>query len=404
MEDTKNPAVELEAKFAEISTAKATEAADAAIAKSAEAIEATKAEVTESFNNEVSELKSQNEILQKQMDEIKNNAPAIVKSVGTKSELFEKLAEAKETYKKHGKSEMELKTFVATDGSAHQPYAYDGSAEIQHDPNYKNRLRAALPTSTSDAAGSFIFNREVAETDAAAPKAKGAAQPQTSKTLQRQEAAFQTMTNLFTIPEEWLDDTARMENYLSRRLMGDLMDVEDRQIIGGNGTAPNLNGLNTFGTDIDTDGELGDWANSIAGANRYDAITALASILAQSDYMADTVVLNPFDYYQLKLIKATTNEYVLGQTKDGYDIYNGMKFVINNAQSANTFTVLDSKAVEYVMREGVNVKFDYNANDFASNNITVRAQLRGALVDYLPNGVLTGSFTGADGVVTLIGS
>ena len=197
--------------------------------------------------------------LQKQVDEIKSSAPAIVKNVGSKSELFEKLAKIKESYKSTGKAEMELdqKTFVATDGSAHQPYAYDQSAEIQHDPNYKNRLRAALPTSTSSAAGSFIFNRETAETDAAAPKAKGAAQPQTSKTLQRQEAQFQTMTNLFTIPEEWLDDTARMESYLNRRLMGDLLDVEDRQIIGGSGTAPQLNGLNTFGQTIDTDGELG---------------------------------------------------------------------------------------------------------------------------------------------------
>ena len=401
MEENKiNEAVELKNAIDASIEVKATEAIEAAVTKSAEALEAKANEI----NLEVSTLKEQNETLQKQIDTMKNSAPAIVKNLGTKSELFEKLAEVKESYKMSGKAEMALdqKTFVATDGSAHQPYAYDGNAEIQHDPNYKNRLRAALPTSTSDAAGSFIFNRETAETDSAAPKAKGAAQPQTSKTLQRQEAAFQTMTNLFTIPEEWLDDTARMESYLSRRLMGDLLDVEDRQIIGGNGTAPNLNGLNTFGETIDTDGELGAWADSIAGANRYDAITAIASILAQADYMADTVILNPFDYYQLKLIKSTTQEYVLGQTKDGYEIFNGMKFIVNNAQAVNTFTVLDSKSVEYVMREGVNIKFDYNANDFASNNITVRAQLRGALVDYLPNGVKTGTFTGATGVATLI--
>ena len=391
MENVNNPAEELKASIDSAIEVKSTEATEAAVAKSAEAIEATKAELTESLTKSVSETTEALETIQKQMDELKNNAPAIVKSVGTKSELFEKISEAKESYKKSGKAEMELKTFVATDGGAHQPYAYDQSAEIQHDPNYKNRLRAALPTSTSDAAGSFIFNRETAETDAAAPKAKGAAQPQTSKTLQRQEAAFQTITNLFTIPEEWLDDVNRMESYLSRRLMGDLMDVEDRQIIGGNGTAPNYNGLNTFGATLGAS-DLGDWADSVDSANRYDALTSFASILAQDDYMADTVILSPFDYYQIKLIKATTGEYVLGQTKDGYEIFNGMKFVVNNAQTAGTFTVLDSKSVEYVMREGVNVKFDYNANDFASNNITVRAQLRGALVDYLPNGVKTGNF------------
>ena len=391
MENVNNPAEELKASIDSAIEVKSTEATEAAVAKSAEAIEATKAELTESLTKSVSETTEALETIQKQMDELKNNAPAIVKSVGTKSELFEKISEAKESYKKSGKAEMELKTFASADGAAHQPYAYDQSAEIQHDPNYKNRLRAALPTSTSDAAGSFIFNRETVDGDAAAPKAKGAAQPQTTKTLQRQEAAFQTMTNLFTIPEEWLDDVNRMESYLSRRLMGDLMDVEDRQIIGGDGTAPNLNGLNTFGATLGA-ADLGAWADSVDSANRYDALTSFASILAQDDYMADTVILSPFDYYQIKLIKATTGEYVLGQTKDGYEIFNGMKFIVNNAQTAGTFTVLDSKSIEYVMREGVNVKFDYNANDFASNNITVRAQLRGALVDYLPNGVKTGNF------------
>ena len=245
------------------------------------------------------------------------------------------------------------------------------------------------------------------QTDAAAPKAFGVAQPQTSKTVTRQESTFRTLTNFYTMPEEYFNDISNFESYISGRLMGDLMDLESRQILNGDNTGVNYNGLNTLGTDINTDTELGDWANSIDSANRHDAIVSLASILEQNDFSADCVVLNPFDYYQLALIKASTGEYVLQQAASPSGmiktyLMGGIEVVKHNAQAANTFTIFDKKAVEYVMRDAVALEFDRNANDFQTNSISVRAQVRGNLADWLPQGVYTANFTGTDGIVTLL--
>lgn len=370
--------------------------------KSAEALEATKAALT----NEVETLKGQNVELQKSLDEVKQkmeSSPAF--GISKKRTAWEeKFADAQDKFNKSGKVSMDIdtKTFVAgTSSSTLVPSAYGTENKIYHLPNYKRQLRDVL-NSRSEQGGSIIWNRETAETDSSAPKAFGAAQPQTSKTVTRQEATFKTLMNFYTMPEEYFNDISNFESYISTRLMGDLMDLESRQIIGGDGTGQNYNGLNTFGTTLGNDAAIGDWANSVGSAtveaNRYDAITAVGSILEQEDFSADCVVVNPFDYYQLALIKANTGEYVLGQALDAsgntiMQLANGIEIVKSNAQAAGTFTVFDKMAAEYVMREGISLEFDRNANDFQTNSISVRAIIRGDIADWLPSGVKTANFT-----------
>ena len=408
MEETKNTAAELEAKFNAISEAKSTEAVEAATTKSAEALEAKANE----FNTEVESLKNQNIELQKSMDQLNakmesNGSFGITKK---RNEWEEKFASAQNDFKKSGKVSMDIdtKTFVAgTSTNTLVPSAYGAENKIYHLPNYKRQLRDVL-SSRTEAGGSIIWNRETAETDSSSPKAFGAAAVETSKTVTRQESTFKTLMNFYSMPEEFFNDISNFESYISGRLMGDLLDLESRQIIHGDGTGNNYNGLNTFGTTLATDGDFGDWADSIGSgtvdANRYDAITAVGSILEQEDFTADCVVVNPFDYYQIALIKANTGEYVLQQAAGAsgagvMQLTNGIEVVKSNAQAAGTFTVFDKMAAEYVMREGVSLEFDRNANDFQTNSISVRAIIRGNIADWLPQGVKTASFATVIGVL-----
>lgn len=398
MEKELNPQEEVKSFMAE----KAVEATEAAVTKSAEAIEATKAEL----NGEVETLKSQNVELQKSIDDLnaKMESNASFGISKKRSEWEEKFASAQDSFKKTGKVTMELDTKTFVPGTSTQtlvPSAYGTENKIYHNPNFKRQLRDVL-SSRTEAGGSIIWNRETAEIDSAAPKAFGQAQPQTSKTVTRQESTFRTLMNFYTMPEEYFNDISNFESYISSRLMGDLMDLESRQILSGDGTGQNYNGLNTFGVTLGDDTAIGDWANSIGSAtveaNRYDAITAVGSILEQEDFTADCVVLNPFDYYQLSLIKANTGEYVLGQALNAQgmpvmQLVNGIEVVKSNAQAAGTFTVFDKMAAEYVMREGISLEFDRNANDFATNSISVRAIIRGNIADWLPQGVKVANFT-----------
>ena len=406
--ENKNEAVDLKNQIDAAIETKATAATEAAVTKSAEAIEATKAEL----NTEIDTLKAQNVELQKSHDDLNSKLESSASfSISKKrTEWEEKFADAKDKFNKNGKVDMELntKTFVSgTSTNTLVPSAYGTENKIYHNPNYKRQLRDVLSTRT-ESGGSIIWNRETAETDAAGTKEKGTSHGQTSKTVTRQESTFQTLMNFYTMPEEYFNDISNFESYISGRLMGDLMDLESRQIIGGSGTGFQYNGLNSFGTTLGNDAAFGDWADSIGSAtvdaNRYDAITAVGSILEQEDFTADCVVVNPFDYYQIALIKANTGEYVLGQALDAagnsiMQLVNGIEIVKSNAQAAGTFTVFDKMAAEYVTREGISLEFDRNADNFQTNSISVRAIIRGNIADWLPNGVKVGNFATVIGIL-----
>ena len=404
IENLKNEIVEGAATKAAEATNKALES------KATEINENVESKMTEMAKSIAAEAKSDREIMQKSIDELAASRKSFGIGSAKVSESVEQLKDIQSEFRAKGKvtTDLSQKTFVAgASTSTLVPSQYDQAGTIYHNPNFKVQLRDVINTRTSDG-GSIIWNRETAETDSAGPKAFGAAATQTSKTLTRQESTFRTLTNFYTMPEEFMDDIVGFESYISNRLMMDLLDAESRQILGGSGAAQNYNGINTFGTQINTDAELGAWANSIDNAQRYDAIIALGSLLEQSDFSADCVILNPFDFNQLALIKATDGDYVL---RNGIDpgtgkfmtyLATGMQVIKSNAQTANTFTVFDKSAFDYVMREGVAVEFDRNANDFQTNSVSVRAQLRGNLADWLPAGALNGTFTGATGIVTLL--
>ena len=194
------------------------------------------------------------------------------------------------------------------------------------------------------------------------------------------------------------------ESNLSTRLMANLMDVEDVQLLRGNGTSPQYtglaNGARTFADAAARETYIGSIADSVASAatvDEYQVITAVAAGMANTNYMADKVFINPIDYYRMVLAQSNTLEYRLSQTMapngEFKTIWNGIEFVKTAAQSAGTFTLLDSKqASQYWMREGAQIEFGMNDNDFAKNAVSVRASIRGALVNYKSNGIVSDTF------------
>ena len=410
-ENVQNEAVELKNAIDASIESKAAEVAKGA----AESLEAKTAEI----NTELDTLKNQNVELQKSIDAMKEEfkAPAILKKVGG-SEMSLMLTEKAQEIKNLKKGDtvtLDLKNFLAQNGVESAVYGDERVSEIKYDPNFQNRVRNHVMTGTTSQTGAIRHTFETAESDNAAPKTKqagltgsgvNAAQTQSSVTLRDVHTPIQTLFNLLTLPQEWQDDVAMIESYLSTRLLSNLMDVEDIQLLRGNGTAPNYNGLATGGRSFaDNDAReayIGSLADSIpAGAanvpNEYDVISAVAAGMANTNFQADKVFLNPIDYTAMVLSKATTQEYVLAQTiapnGEFKTIWGGIEFVKTPAQTAGTFTLIDSKkSSQYWMREGAQVEFGMNADDFAANNISVRAIIRGALVNYYENGIVSDTF------------
>lgn len=343
------------------------------------------------------------------------NVFSVGKSGPKGSEFSQKISETAAKIKtlKRGETvtmEVTHKDFAASAGAASAPYGDERVVDIKYDPNFQNRLRTMLNGGITSQTGAIRYSEESAETDSAAPKTKGSVGTQSSVTLTDVHQPIQTLFNVLTLPEEWLSDIAMIESYLGSRLMANLLDVEDTQILRGDGTSPNYRGFNTaavakdeaaFGTYV------GPAFENLFGtnANRFDVLTASMSGLMSNNFMAGLCILHPSDYYAMTLIKSSQNEYVLQQTvaPDGSykTFWNGVEVMKTPAQAAGTFSVIDKSSVAYWMREGLTFEFNYNDEDFASNAITARAKVRGAVTTYRPNGIVTGTFTNAIAALNL---
>lgn len=403
-ENVKNEAVELKNAIDSSIEAKANEVASA----SAEALEAKATEINESIEKATAGLKAENELLQKQIDEVKMEAKNFNIGAPKRSEFQEQMRSkadeiAEMKRKGEGKVTLDLKTFSGSAGAASAPYGDERVGQIKYDPNFQNRLRNNLMTGSTSQTGAIRHNFETAETDNSGPKGKGVAATDSQSTITDVHTPIITLFNHYSIANEWLDDVDMVESYLSTRLMGNLMDVEDTQLLNGSGTGNNYNGLNTGGRTFADAAAIQAYVGGLAGdfsstneSNLYDVLSAAKAGLANTNFMADTVILNPIDAVRLTLIKASTREYVLSQTvtPSGAPQYffNGMKVVETPAQSQGTFTVLDSKCAQYWMREGTSIEFGLNDDDFASNSVSVRAIIRGAQTIYKSNGIITDAF------------
>ena len=401
MDNKTNEAVELKANIDTAIDTKVTEVADAA----AKSLNEKATEINETINKSVEEVKNENILLQKQIDDIKmENKNNFNIGAPKRSEFSEALRSKADEIVSLRKGSapvvLDLKTLTPSAGADSAPSRDYRVEQIKYDPNFDNRVANHLVGGSTDA-GAIRHTFETAETDNTNPKVHGAIATGSAVTLTDKYTPIETIFNVLTLPEEAAKDISYVESYLSTRLMGNLRDVEDVQLLRGNGTSPNYNGLATAGLSFADAAARETYIGSLAdstgtSANNFDVLTAAMAGLANTNYYAGKVFVNPLDYYEMVLAKATTNEYVLAQTiaPDGSykTFWNGVEIVKTPAQTAGTFTILDSRAATYFTRMGSNIEFGYNDTDFAGYNISVRANVRGALVAYNPNGIISDTF------------
>ena len=379
--------------------------ANEVVETTAAALEAKSVEINESLTKSNEEATAQAELLQKQIDEIKmenknNFAIGAPKRSAFGEALRSKADEIVNLKKGSAPVVIDMKTLTPSAGQGSAPSRDLRVEMIKYDPNFDNRVANHLTTGSTDAGG-IRHTFETAETDNTAPKTAGAIATGSAVTLTDIYTPVQNIFNVLTLSEESAKDISFVESYLSTRLMGNLRDIEDVQLLRGSGTAPNYNGLATAGLSFADAAARETYIGSLAdstgtSANNFDVLTAAMAGLANTNYVAGKVFVNPIDYYEMVLAKATTNEYVLAQTiaPDGTykTFWNGVEIVKTPAQTAGTFTILDMRAATYFTRTGSNIEFGYNDNDFAGYNVSVRANLRGALVAYNQNGIISDTF------------
>ena len=264
------------------------------------------------------------------------------------------------------------------------------------DPTTPMNIRSLLNVGTTDS-DVIRFVKESGYSNGAAAAAEGATLGQTDFDMTASSVNVEKIGTYLRISEEMLNDTPQLTSYISMRVPAKLAEVEDDQLLGGNGASPNLLGLYNSGTNFDTSAS-GKFYQSVDGANEFDVLVAAMNELQINNYKADTILLNPTDFHKILLLKDTTNQYLKDQVYQGLQpTFLGVPVSVNNEVNAGSFIVANlAQACQLWVRENVGVSFHReDGTNIRDGFVTVRCQERVALATYLPKGIIDGVFSTA---------
>lgn len=215
--------------------------------------------------------------------------------------------------------------------------------------------------------------------------------PESDLTFELATAPVRTIAHWLRVSKQLMDDAPALAGYIQRRLDYGLRLRLEQQIVNGNGTTPNLSGL------LDT----GNFTPYSPGADEtiFDAVNRAKYQVWSSDYVPDTVVLNPEDWGAAERAKASgggDGHYIAGVSyqylQNGMvPLLWGMRVAVSNAVAVGTFIVFASDATMLWVRQGVTVEaFEQDADNVTKNLVTIRAEMRAAFTVFRPAAVVAG--------------
>ena len=362
---------------------------------SSEAVEGRLTEFHKTLENANSEVAKSLANLEGQVSVLKEQgmkpAAAIKKSVaGFLNEQFESDSFKKFANGESATAQMHTKDIlfgaVSADNDTVTPESVDNRyLPILGEVNETFRIRQTL--NQGSMSGSAIpFPTVTGTSGAAAMQTEGAEKAQIEKEIDLVSYPAQTLAGIVRVSKQVMDDMQGFASYLAVQLPYELYNVEDSQLLTGNGSAPNLYGLSNGATDA-TSFTGTAWEDKFANGTStiWDQIIAAMAILKSSRYMPNRILMNPLDVSLLAVTKDSNNQYTAPVIwVNGVPTIYGVAISESTAVPAGTLCVFDSAKVGQVFsREGLNIRFsEEDGSNFTQNKITVRAEERLAFAKY----------------------
>lgn len=255
-------------------------------------------------------------------------------------------------------------------------------------------LLTSLPTTGT----SIDYVRENVFTNSAAETAEGNDAPESSITTTAATVPMARVPHWLKISKQLAADNSALAAYIDTRLIYGVNLRVENQIVNGNGTAPNISGFTQAGNFT----AHGYTAASLTALgllnNRFDLIGKILGDNAAADYPGDAILLNPGDWWTMRLAKDSQNRYIMGDP--GMDIppmLFGRPVVATNAITADNVLIASFRlAATFYNRENVSIQMsDSDDDNFTRGLITIMAERRCALAVERPAAVRYGDLTPA---------
>lgn len=231
------------------------------------------------------------------------------------------------------------------------------------------------------------YVRETGFTNNAAPVAELALKPESDLRFDLVNTSAKVIAHHMKASRQILSDFAQLRSFIDVRLINGLEYVEEVQILNGDGTGQNLNGIIPQATAFTA-------PITVADATEIDNIR-LAMLQAELALLPSTgIVLNPADWGRIELTKDADGRYIIGNPQGTIaPTLWGLPVVTTPAIAADKFlTGAFRQGAQVFDRWDARVEVGYVNDDFIRNMITVLAEERLALAVYRPQSFIYGDF------------
>ena len=262
-------------------------------------------------------------------------------------------------------------------------------------PRPQLRMLDVLP-SRPTTLGEIYWVTETARPTKASPVTEySGLKPLVEPTFSTDKETVETIAILMLASKQVLADWTELEGFLRSEGAARVNQELDKQLLSGNGSSPNLNGLITQGKAWDLS-----LLTASDGYEYPDILAGSRQQIAEDDELGDSPfhVVHPGDAWKIRRLKDSTGRYMFSNPDSGAGPLNlwGAPLVETTQITKGTFLTGSGSpiAAEYRSRENLTVELSTeDSTNFRYNLITIRFELRGALIVKRPNAFVHGSLT-----------
>lgn len=235
--------------------------------------------------------------------------------------------------------------------------------------------------STDQAA--IVYMLESTFTNNAAEAAEGAAFGEAALALTETTSTVRKIAVALPITDEQLSDVNSVRDYVNQRLSYMIRARLDSQLLSGNGTAPNLEGLNSV-TGINTTAKGSDPTP--------DAIyKSIRKIRAVGFAEPTAIFIHPNDWEDIRLLRDTNGNYIWGPPSSSAPVtIFGVPVTETTAATENTASLGDLAGYAGLfVRRGVDIETGWTGTQFTEGEVTIRATMRVAVAWFRASALAT---------------
>ncbi|WP_236761814.1 phage major capsid protein [Agrobacterium tumefaciens] len=231
------------------------------------------------------------------------------------------------------------------------------------------------------------YVKETGFVNNAAPVAEGSAKPSSDIKLDLVTTSAKVLAHWMKASKQVLSDISQLRSIIDQRLLYGLAYVEEAQLLNGDGTGQNLNGIIPQATAYAA-------PITLSSPTSIDMIRLMMLQAALAEYPATGAVMHPSDWAWIETLKDTTGRYIIGNPQGTINpTLWGLPVVATQAMTVDKVLVGAFKLGAQVFdRWDARVETGFVNDDFTKNLVTILAEERLALAVYRPEAFIYGDF------------